>query len=392
MVERIKVTFDSEGTTCAGYLHLPAERSANPAKQNSGPAGRSAGPAEQDSGPAGRSAGPAGQNSDAAGRNSGPAGRSAGPPGRSADPAARTAGPAEQDADTAGRNSALTATSASGRVACVVLCHGFSGTMDRLFSHAERFAAAGMAALVFDYRSFGESGGEPRQVADVVGQQQDLRAAVAFARRQEYVDPDAIVLWGNSLGGAHVITVAADDPDVVAVVAQIPFNGFPKRVEGRSTWETLRLLSAIGWDAVRGKLGLPPYYVPMIGRPGQLAVAATDEADQHIQALTSGEATTLWRNSIAPRALLGMMRYRPEEDAARLTVPLLVCVAADDHETPIETNRALADRAPAGELRSYPGTHFSFYTDEAVREHVLDDQIAFIHRSLQLRSAQPRVL
>ncbi|MBN6040450.1 alpha/beta hydrolase [Amycolatopsis sp. 195334CR] len=290
MQERVKVTFESGGTTCAGYLHLPA--------------------------------------------------------------------------------------SPAGRLPCVVLCHGFSGTMDRLFPHAERFAAEGMAALVFDYRGFGESGGEPRQLADVGGQQEDLRAAIAFARR--HVDPGAVVLWGNSLGGAHVISVAADDPGIAAVVAQIPFNGFPRRVAGRSTGQTLRLLAAIGCDALRGKLGLRPFYIPMVGRPGELAVAATAEADQHIRALTSGGEDSLWRNSIAPRALLGMMRYRPALAAARLTAPLLVCVAADDQETPIETTRELAERAPHGELRSYPGTHFTFYTDPAVREHALTDQVAFL--------------
>ena len=52
------------------------------------------------------------------------------------------------------------------RLPCVVLAHGFSGTMDRLVPYAERFAADGIAALVFDYRGFGESGGQPRQVVD----------------------------------------------------------------------------------------------------------------------------------------------------------------------------------------------------------------------------------
>lgn len=298
MTERIKVAFESGGTACAGYLHLPAV------------------------------------------------------PG--------------------------------GQLPCVVLCHGFSGTMDRLFPHARRFAAEGMAALVFDYRGFGESGGEPRQLVDIDGQQEDLRAAVAFARQNEHVDPGAIALWGNSLGGAHVISVAADDPEIVAVVAQIPFNGFPKRVEGRSTWQTLRLLGAMGWDALRGRLGLRPHYIPMIGRPGVLAVAATAEAEQHMQALTGGEVNTLWRNSVAPRALLSMMRYHPDQAAARLSMPLLVCVAADDRESPIEMTRALAEQAPRGQLRSYPGTHFTFYVDSATRERVLTDQVAFLRRCLQL--------
>lgn len=265
---------------------------------------------------------------------------------------------------------------------CVVLCHGFSGTMDRLFPHAERFAAEGMAALVFDYRGFGESAGEPRQLPDLDGQQEDLRAAVAFVRGDEHVDPAAVMLWGNSLGGAHVVSVAAEDQDIIAVVAQIPFNGFPKRVAGRSTWQTLRLLGAIGWDALRGKLGLRPFYIPMVGRPGELAVAATTEAGQHIQTLTGGGVNSLWRNSVAPRALLAMMRYHPDRAAARLTMPLLVCVAADDRETPLETTRALPERAPRGELLSYPGSHFTFYTDPSTRERALTDQVAFFRRCL----------
>ncbi len=267
----------------------------------------------------------------------------------------------------------------SGRVPCVVLCHGFSGTMDRLFDYAERFAAAGFAALVFDYRSFGESAGEPRQVPGIAGQLADIRAAVAFARDHSRIDADRILLWGNSFGGAHVVVVAADDPRIGAVVAQIPFNGFPKRVEGRTAWDTVKVLGAILWDRLRGAVGMRPYYIPMVGRPGEVAVTATPEAERHIQTLTGGEKT-LWRNVVAPRALLAMMRYRPTESAARLSCPLLVCAAAEDHETPVETSRALADAAPHGELRVYPGTHFSFYTDQTFRDTVVADQIAFFRR------------
>ncbi|MEV0033922.1 alpha/beta fold hydrolase [Nocardia sp. NPDC050793] len=263
---------------------------------------------------------------------------------------------------------------------CVVLCHGYSGTMDRLFDYAERFADQGFAALVFDYRSFGESDGEPRQLPDIRGQLVDLAAAVAFARAHESIDPDRILLWGNSLGGAHVITVAAGDPRIAAVVAQIPFNGFPKRVEGRSTGATLKLLAAIVWDALRGALGLSPYYIRMVGHTGELAVTAGPEAEHHIQAL-AGDRNTLWRNTVAPRGLLQMMRYRPAESAPRLTCPLLVCAAEQDRETPLETSRVLAERAPRGELAVYPGTHFTFYTDPGFRDRVVADQIAFYRRS-----------
>ncbi|MFI6294601.1 hypothetical protein ACIBEJ_23625 [Nonomuraea sp. NPDC050790] len=81
----------------------------------------------------------------------------------------------------------------------------------------------------------------------------------------------------------------------------------------------------------------------MVGGPGELAVTTTYEAEQHIRTLTGG-GDTLWRNSVAPRAFIPMMRYRPDRDAVRLTQPLLVCIATEDHETPGEKTRALAAR------------------------------------------------
>jgi uncharacterized protein len=272
------------------------------------------------------------------------------------------------------------------RLPVVVLAHGFSGTMDRLFPHAERFAADGIAALVFDYRGFGESGGQPRQVVNLPGQREDLRAAIAWVRGRDDLDPDRVALWGNSLGGAHVISVAADDPRIVAVVAQIPFNGFPRRVEGRSTGAALRLFAAIVWDSVKGRLRLKPFYIPMVGKPGELAVTTTLEADRHIQTLTGGEVTTLWKNQVAPRGLLQMMRYRPALAAPRLQAPLLVCAAEQDRETPVDSARALVDAAPRGTLRVYPGTHFDFYTDPAIRDRALADQLRFLHEHLQASS------
>ena len=44
------------------------------------------------------------------------------------------------------------------------MAHGFSGTMDWIVpDFAARFADGGLAALIFDYRYLGDSGGEPRE-------------------------------------------------------------------------------------------------------------------------------------------------------------------------------------------------------------------------------------
>jgi uncharacterized protein len=139
---------------------------------------------------------------------------------------------------------------------------------------------------------------------------------------------------------------------------------------------------ALWGNFLGGRLGLSPAYIPMIGRPGQVAVVSTTEAQRHLTTLAGEAGTTLWRNQVAPRGLLQMLRYRPALDAARLRAPLLVCVTVDDTETPEGTARELADKAPQGTLRRYPGTHFDFYTDPSVRDRALADQLRFLQEHL----------
>ena len=55
-----------------------------------------------------------------------------------------------------------------GRPPVVVMAHGLGGVREmRLDAYAERFAAAGYVCLVFDYRHFGASGGQPRQLLSI---------------------------------------------------------------------------------------------------------------------------------------------------------------------------------------------------------------------------------
>ncbi|WP_370330576.1 alpha/beta hydrolase [Mycolicibacterium hippocampi] len=255
----------------------------------------------------------------------------------------------------------------------VILCPGFGGTQDTpsLIAAAEAFARHGYHAMTFDYRHFGLSDGEPRQLVDLDGQLDDIRAAISFVRTRP--DASGVVLWGTSLGGGHVVSVAATDPLVTAVIAQIPFNGFPRRVRGRTLRATMRLLLAMLTDRVRGWFSYPPRYIAAVGGEGELAVMAGEEAEQAVAAM----ASRTWRNEVAPRALFDMMRYRPGDVAPQLEMPVLVAVGEFDRETEQADAAPIADRAPHGVLRRYPLGHFDFYRPHD-RERVLADQIRFL--------------
>jgi len=268
---------------------------------------------------------------------------------------------------------------ASEAACCIVLAHGFGGTQEgSLARTATDFAAAGFTAMSFDYRFLGESGGEPRQLIDIKAQHADWHAAIAFARTLPGVRADRIAIWGSSLGGGHVLAVAQQDPTVAAVVAQVPFIRFPRKVEGRSRADTRRLLRAILADWWAGRTGRPPRYIKSAGLPGELAVMATPQAARTVAVLDN----PTWRNEVAPRVLLEMwLTYRPGRRAGDMRMPVLFSLAEGDREGPVEFARPVALRVPRGQLRTYPCAHFEFY-DEAVRPTVAADQISFLRTHL----------
>src|SRR5277367_1666552 len=138
-----------------------------------------------------------------------------------------------------------------GRRPCVVLAHGLGGTVDSgLLPFAERFAAAGVDALAFDYRHFGASDGEPRQLLSIRRQLEDYAAAVAHARTLDGVDPERIVLWGYSFSGGHVVAAAVADGRVAAVISQLP------AMDGVATMLNLVRYAGIGPLARLTLLGL----------------------------------------------------------------------------------------------------------------------------------------
>ena len=190
------------------------------------------------------------------------------------------------------------------------MAHGFSAVRgQRLDAYAERFCAAGIGVLVFDYRHFGDSDGAPRQLLSIRRQLQDWRAAIAFARTLPDVDPERIALFGSSLSGGHVLTMAARDPAIAAVVAQVPTCDGLRNLPPLGLAHLTRLTLAGCYDALRSLAGLSPYYIRAAGEPGSLAAMATHEALPWFTEVTP--ANTTWVNQVAARIALTYGTYRP---------------------------------------------------------------------------------
>lgn len=269
---------------------------------------------------------------------------------------------------------------AAGPVPCVVLAHGWTGVREqRLDAFAERFAAEGYAAVVFDYRHFGASQGEPRQLLDIGRQLEDWTAAVAFARSLPFVDADRVALWGSSFSGGHVQEIAARDRRVAAVVAQVPFADGLRNLPRLGPVLALRLTLAGLRDQAGALLGAPPRMIASVGPPGSLAVMTTPDAEPGFRSIDPPGST--WRNEAAARIALRVATYRPGRRAGDIAAPILYAVAEDDMITPATFAEKAARRAPRAEVLRYPGGHFDVY-DGPGFERAVSDQVAFLRRHL----------
>src|SRR5262249_31248944 len=104
----------------------------------------------------------------------------------------------------------------------VVMSSGFAGVKEGFLGNPFHrvVAEAGIAVLLYDHANTGTSTGEPRQELDPVLQQRGYKDAITFLAGRDEVDADRIGIWGTSYSGGHVLSVAAHDRRVRAVVAQ----------------------------------------------------------------------------------------------------------------------------------------------------------------------------
>ena len=262
----------------------------------------------------------------------------------------------------------------------VILGHGLGATREmRLDAFAERFAQAGIAAVAFTYRHFGDSGGQPRQLLSIKRQLADWDAAIAWVKNRRDIDRTRIAVWGSSFGGGHSITVASRHPELKAAVAQCPFTDGLASALALGPAESLKVLPSVARDFASMVLRRPPAMIPLAGPPGSLALMNAPDALPGYGALLPPETT--FRNEVAARVAPTIATYRPGRAAKKIKFPILFCVSDTDSVTPPAQTLRYARTAPRGEIKRYDAGHFAFYLGEPF-EALVRDQVEFLTRQL----------
>ena len=226
----------------------------------------------------------------------------------------------------------------------VVLANAISAIKEiTLPGYAERFAAAGFAALAFDYRNFGSSEGEPRNHLDPHDQQQDVRNAVTWLRAQPEIDPELIGGWGISLGGVHMVYLGAYDRRFKAVVSVATGLNASEQMMGREGLQGF--LTMLNGDRDRRfATGAAATYIPAVSMPGGGGAMAFPEANDFYT-----DAMKTYAPTYDNRLTLELMEYLLADhsvDVVGLVAPTpLLMVHGEKDLIPPAAVRAVFDRA-----------------------------------------------
>jgi fermentation-respiration switch protein FrsA (DUF1100 family) len=90
----------------------------------------------------------------------------------------------------------------------IVFSHGNSGSIGYHLGFVAWLAESSFNVMLYDYRGFGKSGGS----VDRRGMIDDVKAAFLHVRQRDDVNPDRLVSFGHSLGGAQSVTALAEAP------------------------------------------------------------------------------------------------------------------------------------------------------------------------------------
>eukprot|EP00198_Chlamydomonas_reinhardtii_P007562 XP_001696899.1 predicted protein [Chlamydomonas reinhardtii] len=301
----------------------------------------------------------------------------------------------------------------------VVMAHGLGAQKDLgLHRYADPFARAGMAVLVFDYRTFGGSDGEPRHWVSPRRHVEDWRAALAFVKVPHLDGMENAKANLRTRGLPAVLRLlAAAAHDKLRAAAATGLDRLEAALAPPATASTApvtkakaaasdspaaaveRLLAAlrpaaaeaVSWLRAAAAPLLTPAYVKLLGAPGELALMQLQPAEiaayfsKHPKEYQGG-----WRPLVLARVALETSSYRPITSLERLAgVPLLFVSAAQDSLCPAAAVRAAAAAAPGGgaEYLELPCDHFSAYGGEHLKA-ASERMTAFLRRHFGMQEGQ----
>ncbi len=252
----------------------------------------------------------------------------------------------------------------------IVMANGFGGTRkNRLYEYAERFAENGYACFLFDYRNYGDSDGNKRQLINAKMQLKDWDSAIEYIKKDSRINREKLLLFGTCFAGGHVIWLSAHRKDIIATVAQCPYTDTIATLKAVGACYILKKIPFVIADLLTCVTGYNPVMLKLGTYKGENAFM---EADEKTTKLMIGDATFI--NKAPARSLLEFLKYSPGEFFGKITIPIYVAACSRDTLVPGEKTIELARNAEHSVVKKYECRHFDIYLngdfEEAIKDYI----------------------
>ncbi|KAL6298647.1 alpha/beta-hydrolase [Sparassis latifolia] len=260
----------------------------------------------------------------------------------------------------------------------IIMAHGFSANkLMSLAPYAEAFAKLGYAAVVFDYRRWGASDGQPRNCLYVSEQLEDYRTVIKYCRQRSEFDPQRVILWGTSFAGGHAVKLASEaDLNILAAISQCPYLGAGLPLALNYGFIMTSVYAIL--DRVKQMVGLAPIYIPGCAKPGKIGGLTTPGTYEDMHKLVRDPSD--YPNQVSASSMLEFAFYKPIATVGRIACPVLIVGLEHDNlcliNGPVDAARA-SDNV---ELLRLDGAHFDPYPGMPFHEESLSTQLTFLQK------------
>jgi len=248
------------------------------------------------------------------------------------------------------------------RYPAVAICQGFTGirSLGVVYALGAAFNAAGYVAISFDYRGWGNSGGERGRMAPLE-QVDDIRNTLTFLETLDFVDADRLGLIGISYGCLTAPHAAAVDTRVKAALGCLGVGTGYQAVTNVRTPEEMAEWEAQVKDARRRRV-----LFNEVDRSVRSLDVFRDE--QSVVALPLvWDAVPSWRNPMGFDSIGRVMDHRPIDLVANIAPRALglLCAAEDTCADPKSLRQMYEAANEPKKWIEVPNVgHFDLYSGE----------------------------
>lgn len=235
------------------------------------------------------------------------------------------------------------------------------------YRYAQKFAENGFAALAFDSRFWGESGGEPRFFESPKAKVADLKAAVNYLKTVSAVDVNRIGGLGVCFGASYIMMTAAEDKDLKSVATVAAWLHDPESIKKLYGEERFNQYWQDGQRALKDyrenkKIDYVPAASTTDSHAAMFLINTSGSGDYYVSEKRG--VIPQWTNRFAQMAWIDWLNLDAINSVApRLTQPLLM-IHSDNSALPDNVRRFYSLVKSPKELYWTTGNHLDFYDRE----------------------------